>query len=99
MRAPGDEVAALRRVSGGVRDVAGQHDPRTGPLDQRVRHRDRREQSAGVGMPGGLEVDLVGGGADLDDTAEVHHRDPVAHVPDDAEVVGDEQIGEVEFPL
>ena len=30
----------------------------------------------------------------LDDLAEVHDRDPVAHVADDAEVVGDEDVGQ-----
>ena len=36
-------------------------------------------------------------GADLDDPAEVHHRDPVADVADDREVVGDEQVGQAEL--
>ena len=30
----------------------------------------------------------------LDDGAEIHHRDPVGHLTDHGEVVGDEQIGE-----
>jgi len=29
----------------------------------------------------------------LDDPADVHHRDPLADVLDDAQVVGDEEIG------
>ena len=37
--------------------------------------------------------------ADLDDLAEVHHRDLGAEVPHDREVVGDEQERDVELPL
>ena len=35
----------------------------------------------------------------LDHLAQVHHRDPVADVLDDAHVVGDEQVGQAELPL
>ena len=35
----------------------------------------------------------------LGDPAEVHHRDPVADVLDDAHVVGDEQVGQAELAL
>ena len=38
-------------------------------------------------------------GAELDDHAEVHHRDPVGDVADDAEVVRDEDVREVELVL
>ncbi len=34
---------------------------------------------------------------DLDQLAEIHHADAIAHVLDDGQVVGDEQVGEVEF--
>ena len=47
---------------------------------------------AGVGVE-------VGGGGVLDDLAGVHHGDPVAHPGDDAEVVGDQQHGDVEALL
>src|SRR6266545_2597231 len=47
-------------------------------------------------MAGGA---VLGGRGHLDELAEVHHRDPVADVPHDRQVVGDEQVGEVEFPL
>ncbi len=33
----------------------------------------------------------------LDDLAEVHDRDPVADVPDDRQVVRDEDVGEAEL--
>ena len=39
------------------------------------------------------------GRATLDDTAPVHDRDPGGHVARHAEVVGDEQIGEIELCL
>ena len=45
-----------------------------------------------------VRVDLLGG-PDLDDLAEVHDRDPVGDVADDAEVVGDEDVGEPELVL
>ena len=35
----------------------------------------------------------------LDDLALVHHRDPVRDVADDADVVGDEEVGEAELVL
>ena len=54
------------------------------------------ESSASVyGCRGRSKSSSVGG--DLDDLAEVHDRDPVAHVPDDRQVVGDEDVGEVEL--
>ena len=37
------------------------------------------------------------GRRDLDDLAEVHHRDSVGDVADHGEVVGDEQVGEPEL--
>ena len=45
-----------------------------------------------------VEIDLVGG-AQLHDAAEIHDRDPVGDVPDDTEVVGDEEIRQVEVLL
>ena len=47
---------------------------------------------------GGRGVE-VGGGGVLDDLAGVHHGDSVAHPGDDAEVVGDQQHGDVEALL
>ena len=43
-------------------------------------------------------ADLVGGPL-LDDLAVVHDRDPVGDVADDADVVGDEEVGEAELVL
>ena len=36
---------------------------------------------------------------ELGDAAQVHHRDPVADVLDDAHVVGDEHVGQPELAL
>ena len=41
-------------------------------------------------------VEVVGR-RDLDDLAEVHHRDPVADVAHDREVVRDEEVGQAEL--
>jgi hypothetical protein len=46
----------------------------------------------------GLQVDAVAV-ADLDDLAEVHHRDLGAEVPHDGQVVGDEEERDVELLL
>ncbi len=63
-------------------------------LDLGVRHRDGRHQGLGVRVPG-LRVQRVARGL-LDEPAEVHHPDDVRDVPDDGEVVRDDQIGEAE---
>ena len=57
----------------------------------------RRQQRPGVGVPGPVEQLL--GRCQLDDLAEVHHRDPVADVPHDRQVVGDEDVGQAELVL
>src|SRR5205823_2341957 len=36
---------------------------------------------------------------DLDDAAEIHHADPVRHVPHYREIVADEEVGEAELVL
>ncbi|MCP4804430.1 MAG: agmatine deiminase family protein [Proteobacteria bacterium] len=72
--------------------VTGQHDAMPLALLHRVRHGDRAHQRLGVGMLG-VVADL-GIGPDLDDAAQVHHRDAVADVPDSRQVVRDEQVGE-----
>ena len=46
----------------------------------------------------GCPVDLLAR-PDLDDLAEVHHRDAVRDVPYDGEIVGDEEIREAELTL
>ena len=88
VRAARVEPAAGRRVAG-ARHIAHQrhklslacsHFRNGGEQRLRVRMPRRRKQRASF--------------RDLDDLAQIHHRDPVADVPDNAEVVRDEQIGE-----
>ena len=95
-RAAGVEAACLGRVRR-ARHVALEHDLLAGRVLARVRDRHRGEQRDGVRVDRVL-VDLVRG-PDLDDLAQVHHRDPVGDVADDAEVVGDEHVGEPELVL
>ena len=89
--------AASRGRCGRRRDVALEHDALALALALRVRHRDRREERLGVGVLRAL-VHLVGR-ALFDDAAEVHHRDAVADVTDEREVVGDEEVGDAELLL
>ena len=64
--------------------------------DARVRVRDRRqERHACTGGAGRRRARSTVG--QLDELAEVHHPDPVADVLDDRQVVGDEQVGQVEL--
>ena len=62
-----------------------------------VGDRNRREQRQRVRVE--RVVVQVVGRRDLDDLAEVHHRDPVGDMPDDGQVVGDEEVGGAEFLL
>ena len=94
--APGVEPAPRRRLRG-VRRIAGQDDPLPPRLGRRVGHRHRRQQRHGVGMPGiGVEI---GRAALLHDLPQIHNGYAMAEVADDREVVGDEQIGQPQFPL
>ena len=93
VRAPRVEAARVRRVRR-AREVALEQDRRPRPLDLRIRDRDRREQRDRVRVQR-VVVEVVGG-RELHDLAEVHDRDPVGDVPDDGEVVRDEEVREVE---
>ena len=57
----------------------------------RIRYGDRRQEGLGIGMLRRREQFL--GGRGLHDPADVHHRDPLADVLDDAQVVSNEEIG------
>src|SRR5687767_9561802 len=88
------EAAAGRRIDR-ARHVAREDDPLARAA--RVGHRDRREQRDRVGV---LRVREEGLGlGELDDPAEVHHRDAVADVLDHREVVRDEEVGQPELVL
>ena len=89
--------AAARRRRDRARDVTLQHDPRPRPLNVRVRHDRRRQQRLRVGVLGSREQ-LVAR-RELDDLAEVHHRDPIAEELDRGEVVADEEAREAELVL
>ena len=64
-------------------------------LGGRVRDRNRGQQRLGIRVHGVVE-ELVGL-RELHHLAEVHHRDPVTQVVHDAQVMGDEEIREVEL--
>ena len=66
-------------------------------VDRRVRHRHRREQRARIGMVRRREQRAPVG--ELDDLAEIHHRDAMRQVLDDRKVMADEQQREAEFVL
>ena len=62
-------------------------------IEHQLRH--AVEQRARIGMAWrGVDLRRRSG---LDDAAEVHDRDPVADMPDDTEVVTDEQHRQAEF--
>lgn len=60
-----------------------------------VGHRfgNRFQESPGVRVRGIAKE--LGGRRQLDDLSQVHYRDPIAGVLDDAEVVSDEEIGKM----
>ncbi|MBE1608671.1 hypothetical protein HEB94_005519 [Actinopolymorpha pittospori] len=84
------------RRRGRVGNVAPEDDP-VAPRRIRVRARDRGQQRLGVGMP---RADVEGFRTGrLHNLPEIHHGHPVAEVLHDGEVVGDEEVGEVELFL
>ena len=99
--AAGVEPAAGGRVDRRG-DVADQADALHLPLGLaalavRVRDRDRGQQRRGVRVVRpGVDVGLVG---DLDDLAQVHHRDAVGDVAHHRQVVGDEHVRQVQLVL
>ena len=94
MGAPGVEVAPF-----GGRERAGDVPDQAFFLPDRVDvgHRRGREQGLGVGVEGVfVEVRL---GLQFHEPAEVHDGHPVADVAHHREVVGDEEIGQMELLL
>ena len=81
----------------GRRHVALQHDALPALPGPGVGQRHGRQQRLRVGVQG-LLVDLLVV-ADLDDAPEVHHRDAVGDVAHHRQVVGDEDVGELELLL
>ena len=74
------------------RHVAGEDDPVAAPAA--VGSGNGGEEGRRVGMLRAL-VDRLAV-AELDDVPEIHHGDPVCDLPDHRQVVGDEDVGEVE---
>jgi hypothetical protein len=93
-RAARMEPTARRRIHR-TGYVAGEDDPLAPEL--RIGHRDGRHQGGRVGVL--LALEQVVPLAELGDAAQVHHRDAIADVLDDAHVVGDEHVGQPELTL
>ena len=90
------EAAAGRRLDR-ARHVARKDDARAPDRRVGVGHRHGRQQRFGVGM---LRIGKQRAARrELDDAAEIHHRDAMADVLDDREVVRDEEIGQAELRL
>jgi hypothetical protein len=94
--APRVEPAAGRGVDR-RRHIAGQDDPLPAVGEVGIGDRYGRQQRGHIGVPR-PPVELAGRGH-LGEPAQIHHRDPVADLPHHRQVVGDEQVGEVELPL
>jgi len=67
----------------------------TGFFRLRVWHRNGREKRQGIRMQG-MVKELVTVGQ-FDDLPQIHHRHAVAEMPHHAQIVGNEQIGEMEL--
>ena len=63
----------------------------------RIGQRHRGPQGLGIGVHRRLKYLLHGAG--FDDSTHVHHGDAVADVPNHTQVMGDEQIGQIELLL
>jgi len=97
VRATGMKCATIWDV-GRVGHIALQHNALSPPARTiRLDDRNRREQSLGVRMFGPAEDRF--GVAQLHDLADVHNSNPVAAVLNHGQVVGDEEIGQVELAL
>ena len=95
-RAARMEVARARRVQR-ARHVALEHDRLAGATTLGIGDRNGGEQRSRIRVLGLLvELQLW---RQLDDLAEVHDEDAVGDVPDDVEVVGDEDVRQSEILL
>ena len=85
---------ARRRVDG-ARDIPSCRNDRL--FSARVGHGDGRDENLRVGVQRPV-VEIAACGK-LHDLPQVHDGHAVTHVLDDTEVVGDEQVGQLEFLL
>ena len=89
--AAGAETAAARRIQR-AGHIALQHDTVALAGRDGVRHGNGRNQAAGVGVDAvGDQLKAVG---QLHHLAQIHNADAVGNVLDNAQVVGDEQVGQ-----
>ena len=104
-RSPGAEL--LAELAARVEAAAGRRVDRARARRPCRMTRWRRSSGSGIGI---ADISACGVGVlllpeevrpvgQLGDPAEVHHRDAVADVLDDAHVVGDEQVGQAELAL
>src|SRR6266446_8474077 len=62
-----------------------------------IRNRDRRQQRFGIGVQRrGIKL---AGGRGLDDATEIHHRNALADMLDDRQIMGNKEISKTEFLL
>ena len=92
--APRVEAAALRRVDG-ARHITFQHVLHRG--DVRIGNRNRPQQRLRVRMQRVVEQFLLR--RNFDDVAQIHHSNAVADVFNDAQVVRNEDVRQLIFPL
>ena len=71
------------------RHISGQYDP---PPPGAIQGRDRGKQRPGIGMGGMIENLLLT--SHLHNLPEIHHRHIVADEAHNAEIMGDEKIGQ-----
>ena len=63
----------------------------------RIRQRNRLQQGPGIGMSG-VTAEILGGGK-LDNRTQIHHGNAVADMFNNAQIVGDKDVGKIEFIL
>ena len=93
-KAPGVEPTALGRVDG-TGDIPLQHDPFL--LLVGIQNRHGGKKGLRVRVERLRQESFVGG--QLDHLSQVHDRDPVADMVDHGEVMGDQDVGKIEFRL
>src|SRR5262249_3301328 len=93
-RASGMEWAARWRIER-TRHLSAQDDPFA--LGARRGHRNGREKRAAIGVPRICEQSFVR--SDLDDAAEMHHRNAVGNVLHHPEIVRNEYVSQPKPPL
>lgn len=94
--APAGEGTATNLI-GGTCQITGEHDAFAGALDVRIRDGNRREQRLRIGMLWILEYFVDA--AMLNESAQIHDGYSIGDVPNDGEVVRDEEVGQAQLGL